>query len=101
MNIVIESGTTLTLKVGDSFVNLNPGGVFISGPMVMLNSGGTAGTGSGASLEPPKLPKEANNAQPGEKEESLPRKLANASIFSPTAVVLKHAAASGAPFCDI
>ena len=101
VNLVLESGTTLTLKVGGSFVNLNPAGVFISGPMVMINSGGAAGSGSGASPQAPKSPKEADDAIPGEKSEpSPPPSPPKPTVFSAAAMVLKHAAVSGAPFCD-
>jgi len=54
MNLVIESGTMLTLKVGGNFINMNPAGVFISGTMVMINSGGSAGSGAGAQPGTPK-----------------------------------------------
>ncbi|MGA2723876.1 MAG: type VI secretion system tip protein VgrG [Bryobacteraceae bacterium] len=60
MNLVIESGTMLTLKVGGNFININPAGVFVSGTMVMINSGGSAGSGSGASPQDPKPPTEAD-----------------------------------------
>jgi type VI secretion system secreted protein VgrG len=96
MNVVIESGTTLTLKVGGSFINLNPGGVFIQGPMVMLNSGGAAGTGSGCSPAAPKEPQEADKAKPG-KEAKLPT---SSGLTSPQAQALKEASKSGVPFCE-
>jgi type VI secretion system secreted protein VgrG len=56
---VIEAGTSLTLKVGGNFVNISPAGVAISGTMVLINSGGAAGSGSGSSPNAPKDPKEA------------------------------------------
>ncbi len=67
---VIEAGASLTLKVGGSFVNINSGGVFVKGPMVMLNSGGAAGSGAGASPELPKDPKEADTAISGQRIEA-------------------------------
>ncbi|HKX31150.1 MAG TPA: type VI secretion system tip protein VgrG [Blastocatellia bacterium] len=60
LNLVIESGTNLTLKVGGSFINLNPAGVFIQGAAVMINQGGAAGSGAGASPETPRDPREAD-----------------------------------------
>jgi type VI secretion system secreted protein VgrG len=60
VNLVIESGATLTLKVGGNFVNINAGGVFIQGTMVMINSGGAAGSGGGSSPAAPKEPQEAD-----------------------------------------
>jgi len=53
MNVVIEAGTEITLKAGGSFITIGAAGVFIKGAMVMINSGGAAGSGSGASPEAP------------------------------------------------
>ena len=64
---VIEAGAMLTLKVGGNFVNINSGGVFIKGTMVMINSGGAAGSGAGANPEAPKAPKEADKAEAGQR----------------------------------
>ena len=70
MNIVIEAQTQLTLKVGGNFVNINSAGVQINGTMVLINSGGAAGSGSGPSIVPP-LPAavadDADDAKPGTK----------------------------------
>ena len=63
---VIEAGASLTLKVGGSFVAINPGGVFIKGPMVHLNSAGAAGSGSGSNPSPPKDPLEADTSEAGQ-----------------------------------
>ncbi len=102
MNLVVESGTTLTLKVGGNYININPGGVFITGTMVMINSGGAAGSGSGASPEAPKAPKEADTAEPGQAVQLPPPKAPSTpTSYSPGALVLKQAAQHGMPFCDI
>ncbi len=63
--LTIETGTSLTLKVGGNFININSAGIFIKGTMVMLNSGGAAGSGSGSSPTDPTEPKEADKAEPG------------------------------------
>lgn len=65
MSMTLETGTNLTLKVGGNFININPAGIFIKGTMVMINSGGAAGSGSGSSPEAPKDPKEAATAEAG------------------------------------
>ncbi len=62
LDLVIEAGINLTLKVGGSFVNINPTGVAISGPMVLINSGGAAGSGPGASPAAPAAAKSAKDA---------------------------------------
>ena len=51
-NIVIEAGVMVTLKAGGSSVVVGPSGVMIIGTMVMINSGGAGGSGSGASPKP-------------------------------------------------
>ena len=100
LNVVIESGTTLTLKVGGNFININPAGVFISGTMVMLNSGGAPGSGAGSSPQAPTAPTEADRAQPGERSEPpAPGRPPKPTAYSPAAQVLRQAAANGTPFC--
>jgi type VI secretion system secreted protein VgrG len=57
MNVVIEAGMELTLKAGGSFIDIGPAGIAISGaPMVMINSGGAAGSGCGSSPTSPTDP---------------------------------------------
>jgi type VI secretion system secreted protein VgrG len=103
MNLVIESGVSLTLKVGGNFINLNPAGVFISGVMVMINSGGAAGSGAGASPQTPQAPQEADKADPGQasKVPAPPKVPVRPKFSSVAAIVMKQAALTGAPFCDI
>ncbi len=97
MTLVIESGTALTLKVGGNFISIDPSGVTILGTLVKINSGGAAGSGSGASPHPPDPPKEADKADPGTASSPPPA----ASSYSPAALTLKQAAVSGTPFCAI
>ena len=56
MTVVIEAGMQLTLKVGGNFVDIGPAGVSIVGTMVMINSGGAPGSGSGATVQSPDAP---------------------------------------------
>ncbi len=68
MNVVVEGMTGLTIKVGGSFITLDSGGVFISGPMVMLNSGGSALSGVAGNAVAPLAPLAAaiaGAAEPG------------------------------------
>jgi type VI secretion system secreted protein VgrG len=65
--MVLEAGAQLSLKVGGSFVDIGPEGVSISGPMVMINSGGAAGSGSGSSPTSPDAPKDPDQADDGSK----------------------------------
>jgi len=69
MNVVIEGMSGLTIKVGGSFVTLNAGGVFISGPLVNINSGGAALAGMAGNPVAPVvagIAALAANALPGE-----------------------------------
>lgn len=100
MTLTIETGTNLTLKVGGNFININPAGIFIKGTMVMINSGGAAGSGSGSNPSPPKDPKEADNADPGEvvkapQSEAPPER---PSVLGLVANSFSQASRDGAPF---
>jgi len=73
MQVVIEGMAGLTIKVGGSFVTLSPAGVQISGPMLMLNSGGAPLSGTPGGLVSPTAPAAAmiaDNADPGSKDTS-------------------------------
>nr|WP_280514710.1 hypothetical protein [Candidatus Symbiopectobacterium sp. 'North America'] len=54
--MVLEAGAELTLKVGGSFVKIDPSGVTVVGPSIKMNSGGSAGSGSGWAGQSPELP---------------------------------------------
>jgi type VI secretion system secreted protein VgrG len=56
VNVVIEGGMQLTIKAGAGSVVLGPDGVSITGPMVKINSGGSPGSGNGASPVAPTAP---------------------------------------------
>lgn len=110
LNVVVEAGLMLTLKAGAGFITIGPTGVSISGPMVLINSGGAAGAGSGSSPKAPAAPqapaapkeaKEADTANPGEiTQPPKAPKPPKAVQFSPSAQVLQQAARDGAPFCE-
>ncbi|WP_448213872.1 type VI secretion system Vgr family protein [Colwellia sp. MEBiC06753] len=73
MNLVLEAGVQVTLKVGGSFVSVGPAGVDISGPLVKINSGGAAGSGSGSKPIAPKAiktPKEAKEAKEADNDKA-------------------------------
>jgi len=69
MQVVIEASMGLTIKAGSNFITINPAGIAISGmPMVQINSGGSALSGSPGSLVSPLSPTdptEADKADPG------------------------------------
>lgn len=102
MNVVVEAGTALTLKVGGSFINIGPAGIYIRGPMVMINSGGSAGSGSGATPIAPTAPREADNSVGGAKDEAAARPAPpEPNEFGPQATMFREAAASGTPFVEV
>lgn len=67
MTVIIEAATQLSLKVGGNFIDISPAGVSIVGTMVMINSGGAAGSGPGSSPTDPKDPKDPDQADDGSK----------------------------------
>ena len=75
MSAVIEAGMELTLKAGANFIDIGPGGIFISGtPMVFINSGGAAGSAPDASPQSPDsptAPKDPDTADDGSKGTKL------------------------------
>lgn len=64
MKVIIEAGAEVTLKGPGGFIDINAVGVFIQGNMVMINSGGAAGSGSGCSPASPDEPEQAAPAEP-------------------------------------
>jgi type VI secretion system secreted protein VgrG len=107
MNVVIEAGMQLTLKGPGGFVDIGPAGVTIQGTMVLINSGGAAGTGKAENLVSPKAPEEAliaAQADPGSTAPSyknqikampaFEHKLINAPKHRPPAPTAADAAAS-------
>jgi type VI secretion system secreted protein VgrG len=56
MTVIIEAGMQLSLKAAGGFVDIGPAGVTIQGTMVLINSGGAAGSGPGASPQSPSSP---------------------------------------------
>ena len=114
MTVVIEAGMQLTIKVGGNFVTIDQSGVTIQGMKVMINSGGSAGSGSGCSPgspADPTAPKEAATDKPGEvtdaqatpiQEKGQSLDSVNVSALqAPQARALASAAQSGTPFCEI
>jgi type VI secretion system secreted protein VgrG len=71
MNVVIEAGMSLTLKGPGGFVNIGPAGVAIQGTMVLINSGGAAGSGGGSSPDSPKDAKEAQPKDPTKADDAV------------------------------
>lgn len=61
MKVIIEAGMQATLKGPGGFVNIDPSGVQIQGTMVLINSGGAAGVGSGVNCEAPDAADEADD----------------------------------------
>jgi len=59
MKVIIEAGLQLTIKGPGGFIDIGPSGVTIQGTMVLINSGGAAGSGSGSSPTAPTDAKEA------------------------------------------
>jgi type VI secretion system secreted protein VgrG len=67
MNVVIQAGMELSLVGSGGFVTIGPSGVSISGTMVLINSGGAAGSGSPGQTPSPKSPTAPDKADDGTK----------------------------------
>ncbi len=63
--VVVEGGSSLTLKVGGNFVKIDASGVTILGTQVKINSGGAADMGTTAALAAPETTIHAATARPG------------------------------------
>ncbi len=66
--VVMEAGSSLTIKGPGGFIHIHSGGIDISGTLVNINSGGSAGVGSGAK---PTDPKDAEEAFPKDRWEDI------------------------------
>jgi type VI secretion system secreted protein VgrG len=62
--LVIEAASDLTIKGPGGFIRIDASGVIIKGNKVRINSGGSAGDGSGAHPEAPAEAKEAVIEEP-------------------------------------
>ncbi|ASA57637.1 type VI secretion system Vgr family protein [Vibrio gazogenes] len=71
--VIIEAGNEITLKAGGSFVKVDPSGVSLSGAGVNLNSGGSAGSGSGFGGKNVMLPNSSAKATTAEQSSFTPK----------------------------
>ncbi len=67
MTLVLEAGMQLSLKGPGGFVDIGPAGVTIQGTMVLINSGGAAGSAPDANPQNPDAPKDPDTADDGTK----------------------------------
>jgi type VI secretion system secreted protein VgrG len=66
LKVVLEAGKELTLKAGGSFIQIDASGVWVSGPVTNVNSGGSPGSGTGAAPLLPGLLKAADADKAGQ-----------------------------------
>jgi type VI secretion system secreted protein VgrG len=67
MTLILEAGMQLSLKGPGGFVDIGPAGVTIQGTMVLINSGGAAGSAPDAGPQDPEAPKDPDTADDGTK----------------------------------
>ncbi len=67
MTLILEAGMQLSLKGPGGFVDIGPAGVTIQGTMVLINSGGAAGSAPDANPQDPEAPKDPDTADDGTK----------------------------------
>lgn len=94
LNLVAEAGVVISLKAGSNSIVINPGGIFITGTMVMINSGGSA-------MSAQKAQKAEKADKPGDTKKAIAS--AAGKVTSHTqqlqAAALRNAAKAGQPFC--
>jgi type VI secretion system secreted protein VgrG len=88
--VVIEAGVELTIKAAGHFLKIDPGGVTVNGQLIRLNSGGSAGNGSGQNAEMPLSP-DGISYEGNPKVTAPPRQV----------MALRRAAIAGKPFCAL
>ncbi len=95
---VIEAHTDITLKAGGNFIRIGAGGITIVGNLVLINSGGNAGSGKGVSTETARQPEEAlpSGSAPAARSNRTPP----ATGAGPQAQVLHQAARDGTPLVN-
>jgi type VI secretion system secreted protein VgrG len=70
MKVIIEAGAQISLVGPGGFIDIGPSGVTIQGSMVLINSGGSAGSGTAAQPGSPADPKEAKPTEPDVADDS-------------------------------
>ncbi|EMW7170189.1 type VI secretion system tip protein VgrG [Vibrio fluvialis] len=71
--LVLDAGSELTIKAAGSFIKVDAGGVHVVGSAINLNSGGSAGSGSGYGGQVAELPG-------GVEAQAVPEELQQANI---------------------
>ncbi|EMX0220757.1 type VI secretion system tip protein VgrG [Vibrio fluvialis] len=71
--LVLDAGSELTIKAAGSFIKVDSGGVHVVGSAINLNSGGSAGSGSGYGGQVAELPG-------GVEAQAVPEELQQANI---------------------
>ena len=107
MKAVLDAGQQLTLKAGAGTICLDPSGVSITGPMVLINEGGGGGAALPPMPIPPAAPVEADKNKAGQNFKSSPTQ-APPSVSSEAstqaaaqAINLRMAAKTNAPLVRI
>jgi len=65
VQVVLEADARLTLKVGPSFIDINPAGIFLVGPQVRINRGGRPASGQGAAPQAPRTARASTDGEGG------------------------------------
>ncbi|MCG8316221.1 MAG: type VI secretion system tip protein VgrG [Pseudomonadales bacterium] len=63
-SIVLQAGAKISLKGGSGYITIDPSGIAIGGPLVRINSGGSASSAKSASPKTPKKPTLVSNEKP-------------------------------------
>lgn len=99
--VVLNAGSEITLKAGGSFVKVDAAGVHVVGSAIGLNSGGSAGSGSGYAGQSAVLPN-VLQAVPVPAELVQPDIVASSEAMSPQLIERQIESIKGpTPVCEI
>ncbi len=95
-SLVIQAGVELSLAAAGNFISITPAGVAISGTLVLINSGGAAGSGSAGQVSSPASPSNPDTADKSGPGGNSPGSTAAAAAPPPSAAPSSTLAPMGA-----
>ncbi|ELI1838372.1 type VI secretion system tip protein VgrG [Vibrio fluvialis] len=92
--LVLDAGSELTIKAAGSFIKVDAGGVHVVGSAINLNSGGSAGSGSGYGGQVAELPS-------GVEDQAVPEEILRAPMSATMSSLLPAVATLDLPVIEL